>query len=107
MEYAVPIAAAIAAIVGSWITVRAGRKKNDADAAKTLTDIAMGFVNPLQNSIQEMKKEMARMERKIKRLEDENALLHKWSQLLFTQVIEAGHDPITFDRVKYLENGDA
>ena len=106
MEWApilVATVVAVGGIVGSWLTVRSGKEKNSAEATSVLTEIAMSLVEPLQVKQREMEAELARMERKIVLLERENALLHKWAQLLFSQVIEAGSDPISFERVERLE----
>lgn len=106
-EWIPAIVAAVAAtggIVGTWLTGRTQRAKTDAEATSVLTNIALKLVEPLQDKLSEMEGEITRMERKIMRLEHENALLHRWSQLLFTQVIEAGHDPYTFEYVKRLSD---
>lgn len=91
----VPVFAAIAAILGSWLTVRAGKKKAGADAAETLTDIALSLVEPLKIELEELKIEVGLLKR-------ENEVLHKWAQLLFSQVIEEGGEPVSFDQVKKL-----
>lgn len=108
MDYAPIIVAVIVAaggIFGSWLTVRAGRTKNSAEATSVLTGIAMSLISPLQRKQEEMDKEIARMERKIAHLEKENALLHKWAQLLYSQVVETGLDPIPFEFARRLEDG--
>ena len=92
----VPVIAAVAAILGSWLSVRAGAKKADADAAETFTDIALKMVQPLQEEIDALKKD-------VKYLKRENKMLHRWSQLLFAQVVEHGGEPIPFS---FVEDGD-
>ena len=99
----VAIVAAVGAVIGSWLTSRVQKSKADAEATSVLTGIALQLVKPLQGKMEEMQAELDRMERKIRRLEEENALLHKWAQLLFSQVLEAGQDPISFERVRGLE----
>ena len=61
-SFIVPVIAAFAAIVTSWLTVRAGRKKASAEATQTLTDIAMGLVTPLKQQIDELQEELASLE---------------------------------------------
>lgn len=102
----VALIAAAGGIVGTWLTGRSQRTKNDADATSVLTGIALQLVRPLQDKLDSLQEEMDRMERKIRRLEEENALLHKWAQMLFSQVVETGNDPISFERVRKLEGRD-
>lgn len=99
----VAVVVAVGGIFGTWITARSQRQKTDADATSVLTSVALQLIEPLQLRVSEMEAEIGRMERKILNLEKENALLHKWAQLLYTQVVETGHDPISFERVRNLE----
>jgi len=92
----------VTALVVAVITVWAVRRKNAADVAKQLTDIAMGLIEPLEEQVADLKKEQAHMEREIGQLKAENELLHKWSQLLFSQVVESGGEPISFEQVRKL-----
>ena len=99
----ISVIAALATVGASWLTVRVGRKKADADAVETLTDVALSLVKPLKVEIEILKEKQAELMKKIVPLEEENAILHRWSQLLFSQVVEAGQEPIPFSQVKYWE----
>lgn len=90
---------AAATIVGAYLTVRAARRKNEADATDTLTKIALSLVEPLQTKLAEMQTELQRVEGEVDALKKENAQLHKWAQLLFSQVVEHGGEPYSFDWV--------
>jgi len=90
------ITAVVVALVTSWVA----RRKDKADVAKQLTDIALSLIDPLQEEIDDLKKEQKLLDREVVKLKAENELLHRWSQLLFSQVVELGSDPIPFDRVQ-------
>ena len=92
--------AGVTSIIVAVITTWALRRKNAADAAKQLTEIALSLINPLQEEIDDLKKEQAYLEAEICKLKAENEMLHRWSQLLFSQVVESGDDPISFEQVQ-------
>jgi hypothetical protein len=96
----VSVVAALAAIIGSILTVRAGKKKTEAEAAETLTNVALSLIHPLEETINDLKAAVALQGKEIELLKRENKLLHRWSQLLYSQVVEAGHDPIPFEKVQ-------
>ena len=106
IQVLVPVAVVIAGVLTSWLTVRASKKKDAAAATQTLTDIAMGLVTPLKEQISELQEEMVSLEKEVANLKKENKLLHRWAQLLYSQVLEAGHDPISFERVQKLEQDE-
>jgi len=87
-------------VLVAWITIRVGKEKTEADAAETFTDIALSLVQPLKAEIDGLKKELIHMDKEIGLLKKENEILHRWSQLLFSQVVESGGDPIGFDQVQ-------
>jgi len=92
--------AGITSIIVAIITTWAMRRKNAADVASQLTDIALSLIEPLQEEIDALKKEYTELQVEMGKLKSENALLHKWSQLLFSQVVESGGEPISFEQVR-------
>ena len=102
-EYIPVIIALIASPLVAWITVRASRPKVKADATRVLTDVSLSLVEPLQKSVERLKKRLDQNEKRIGELERENRALHRWAQILFTQVIEHGGEPVSFDYVKGLD----
>ncbi len=101
-EYIPVVIALIASPLVAWITVRASRPKVKADATQVLTDVSLSLLEPLQERIEELERHATRNEQRIGELERENRALHRWAQILFTQVIEHGGEPVTFDYVKRL-----
>jgi sensor domain CHASE-containing protein len=93
----------VVSIITATLVVRASKKKVAADATATLTTIALSLVEPLKAEIDELKKEYKELEADVTNLKAENAILHRWSQLLFSQVVELGSDPIPFEQVKAWE----
>lgn len=104
MEWLIPAIAGIVAAATSWLTVRASRKKTAADASEVLTGIAVGLVTPLEEQVDKLQKELCDLEQEVKALKKENKLLHRWAQLLYSQVLETGNDPISFERVHKLDD---
>jgi len=102
----VSIVAALGTVLVAYLTVRAGKRKTAAEATQTLTDIAMGLVTPLKEQIDELTEELHNVEAEVSALKKENKLLHRWAQLLYSQVLESGHDPISFERVQRLEGDE-
>ena len=92
--------AGITSIIVAIITTWAMRRKNAADVASQLTDMALSLIEPLQEEIDALKKEQSHLDTEVVKLKAENALLHRWSQLLFSQVVELGSDPIPFAQVQ-------
>jgi hypothetical protein len=74
-----------------------------ADATETLTKISLSLVEPLQERIEVLEDHSEKQDQKIAALEKENRSLHRWSQVLFSQVMEAGKDPIPFETIQALE----
>jgi hypothetical protein len=96
----ISIVTALATVGAAWLTVRAGKKKTETEATQTLTQIALSLVEPLKAEMEELRIEMVVLETEIDALKKENLLLHRWAQLLFTQVSDLGQDPIRFDEVR-------
>lgn len=101
-NYVPVLVAAGVSIVTALVTVLASRPKVRADVTKTLTDISLSLVEPQAARIDVLQTKVAELTCDIKKLYEENRSLHKWSQLLFSQVIEHGGDPISFDRSEQL-----
>jgi hypothetical protein len=112
MEQYIPV---IIVLIGgplvTYITIRAARPKVQADASDTLNRISLSLVEPLEKKIAKQAREnKARIEAlevhsgeqdvKIAALERENKELHTWAQILHSQVVEGGGDPIGFDTVQ-------
>jgi sensor domain CHASE-containing protein len=91
-------------VLTALLVVRASKKRVAADATETLTNIALSLVAPLKAEIDELKKEYDELEDAVSKLKAENELLHRWSQLLFSQVVESGGEPIGFDQVQKWSN---
>ena len=102
-DYLPVIVALIASPLVAWITVRASRPKVKADATRVLTDVSLSLVEPLQERIVQLEEREDKNELRISFLERENRVLHRWAQILFTQVIEAGGIPVSFEHVQGLE----
>jgi hypothetical protein len=96
----VAVVAAVSAIVGSWLTTRAARKQSEASAAETFTDTALSLIAPLRTQLAELQALVAKQGLEIEFLKKENELLHRWAQLLYTQVLEAGGEPYSFEWVR-------
>ena len=94
----------VVSVVTAFLVTRASKKKVAADATATLTGIALSLVAPLKFEIDALKEELSGVEDEIKKLKVENEMLHRWSQLLFSQVVESGGDPISFEQVKKWED---
>ena len=92
--------AGITSLLVALITSFAMRKKTSADVAKQLTDIAMSLIDPLQEEVDGLKKDQRKLEDEIMKLKAENEVLHRWSQVLFSQVVESGGDPVSFEQVQ-------
>lgn len=105
-DYIPVLIAIIAGPTVAFVTARVSRPKVVADAAKTYTDISLSLVEPQKRRIRDLEDHMASCELRIKKLERENRALHVWSKLLYTQVVEAGVDPIPFDATVFLEGED-
>ena len=105
--YVIPVLVSLiaaAATVGvSWLTVRVGKQKQEADAAETFTDIALSLITPLTERICVLEETVLEQTKEIELLKKENQILHRWSQLLFSQVVESGVEPISFEQVKKWE----
>ena len=96
-DYIPVLVALIAGPLAVLVTVYFSRDKVRADASKTLTDISLSLVEPQQRALDRMQVEITELKTKVRRLESENRALHTWAQLLFSQVVEAGHEPIPFE----------
>lgn len=105
-DYIPVVIAIIAGPAVAFVTARMSRPKVVADAAKTYTDISLSLVEPQKRRIRDLEAHMTICELRIKKLERENRALHVWSKLLFSQVLEAGAEPIPFDAVALLEGDD-
>ena len=92
----------VVSVVTAFLVTRASKKKVAADATATLTGIALSLVEPLKFEIDALKEELSGVEDEIKKLKVENEILHRWSQLLFSQVVESGGEPISFDQAQKL-----
>ena len=92
------ITAIFVAMMTSWVARRRGK----ADTAKQLTDIALSLIQPMEEEIGDLKKELRHLDREVVKLKAENQMLHRWSQLLFSQVVELGSDPIPLSRAQEL-----
>ena len=104
MEAYIPVVLVLfGAPLVTWLTIRASRPKVKADASDTLTKISLSLVEPLQERITTLETHMEEQDKKIDALEAENKSLHRWSQVLFSQVVEAGADPIPFETIQALE----
>ena len=102
-EYIPVVVALIASPFVAWITVRASRPKVKADATRVLTDVSLSLLAPLQERIDLLEEHAEKNEMRISFLERENKTLHRWAQVLFSQVLEAGKEPIPFETIQKLE----
>ena len=102
----VSVVAALGTVLVAFLTVRAGKKKTAAEATATITDTAMSLLAPLNARIDELETHQAKLEKEVANLKKENKLLHRWAQLLYSQVVEAGADPYPFEWVREKEGDE-
>jgi hypothetical protein len=111
MDNSIAIALALAApflsFLAAYLTIRSNREKVSAEANRVMVKTAMGLIDPLRAELEELRGKLrvqadtiVRLQEKVAELQHENSLLHKWSQLLFSQVVESGvMNPIPFEQV--------
>ena len=108
-EYIPIIIALIAGPVVAYITARLSRPKvradaalSEAEASSVYTETALKLIEPLKRQIEELQRDLALVRAELSELRDENNALHRWAKLLYTQVIEAGETPYTFEESERL-----
>ena len=79
----------LAALASYW-TVKAGRRKLDAEADALVVDAALEIV-------QERNAEIAQVKAEVAEVRDEVAALRRWAEVLVDQVRELGGIPVPFE----------
>jgi hypothetical protein len=105
--WVVAVLAPLLSFLAAYLTIRANRDKVSAEANHVMVDTATSLIRPLKQELDELRRKVgaqattiASLEAKVAELRHENSLLHRWSQLLFSQVVESGVlDPIPFEQV--------
>ena len=98
-NYVLVIIAAAVSLATALITVAASRPEVRADVTQTLTDISLSLIQPQADRIDALNVKVTELTGQVCRLETENRGLHKWSQILFSQVVEHGGNPVPFKEV--------
>lgn len=105
-------------LVNRWFSKRqdtADAEKKEAEAEKIKADTAMILIQPLKDSIAELREELEDVkthakeqamadEERIEELTERVEAVERWAHLLFTQVLEAGVTPFTFEESEHLRN---
>lgn len=91
------IIAASAGVLSGVIAAKAGRKKNDADAASSITEAAMSLVEPLTKRVEVLETGRVEAEKELKILRPLPELVKRLMagiDKLIEQIRCLGHEPI-------------
>lgn len=100
-------------LVGVFYMLKAQKRNVEADTSEVLSRAASGLTGSYEAALDravvergKLENDVAGLVRKVKRIEDEvavlraeNAKLHRWAKLLWAQVVESGNDPVPFEVV--------
>jgi hypothetical protein len=106
IEVLIAAAAVVISPIVAWITIRMTRPKLRAEASEVLTDVSLSLIEPLRARIAELENRDVEKGCRIDSLERENRVLHRWAQVLFSQVVESGNTPISFEEIRRLNGND-
>ncbi len=108
MEAYIPVVLVLlGAPLVTWLTIRASRPKIQAESTEILNRVSTKLVLRLETRLEKMEKHQAEQDSEIAALKRENVTLHRWAQVLFTQVVEAGGEPVIFETIRKLDGEGA
>ena len=100
--------------IGSGVTLIIGllgyvgsRVLNRNNAAKAISDAAVGLVKPLEERLDSVRDRLAETEHRwraaeerLDHLAEENRLLRIWGRILSTQILGLGDQPVPFEQIQ-------
>lgn len=89
------VAAATAAFAALY-TLKANRKKLEAEATKVLTEAATELVDDMRSEIAALRKRVDKMRHDLDYERRRNYALEAWAKALVAQVSEMGHNPTPY-----------